>query len=59
MRVFGCLALENSTKSLPIICLDARHANGSLAIRGHDAYIDRALSATPDTLVGMRVQLEN
>ena len=73
-------------RSLPIICLDARHANGVLnmmpnktdrhdarglaqivrtgwfkavQIKSHEAYVNRALLTARNTLVGMRVRLEN
>ena len=75
-----------SARSLPVVCLDARHANGVLKmmpnktdrhdarglaqivrtgwfkavrIKGHDAYVTRALLTARDALVGMRVRLEN
>ncbi len=73
-------------RNLPIICLDARHANGVLnmmpnktdrhdarglaqivrtgwfkavQIKSHEAYVNRALLTARNTLVGMRVRLEN
>jgi len=73
-------------RGLPVVCLDARHANGVLKmmpnktdrldarglaqivrtgwfravqIKSHNAYVNRALLTARDTLVGMRVRLEN
>lgn len=73
-------------RGLPVVCLDARHANGVLKmmpnktdrldarglaqivrtgwfravqIKSHDAYVTRALLTSRDTLVSMRVRLEN
>ncbi|ETX09717.1 transposase [Roseivivax halodurans JCM 10272] len=73
-------------RKVPIICLDARHANGVLKmmpnktdrhdarglaqivrtgwfkavqIKSHAAYVNRALLTARETLVGMRVKLEN
>ncbi len=75
-----------SVFGLPIICLDARHANGVLKmmpnktdrhdarglaqivrtgwfkpvrIKSHGAYVNRAMLTARETLVGMRVRLEN
>lgn len=75
-----------TARGLPIICIDARHANGVLKlmpnktdrhdarglaqiirtgwfkvvqIKTHDAYVNRALLTARDSLVGMRVRLEN
>ena len=74
------------TREVPIICIDARHANGVLKmmpnktdrhdarglaqiirtgwfkavrIKSHDAYVNRAMLSARETLVGMRVRLEN
>jgi len=73
-------------RRVPIICLDARHANAVLKmmpnktdrhdarglaqivrtgwfkaarIKSHEAYVNRAMLTARDTLVGMRVKLEN
>lgn len=73
-------------RELPVVCIDARHANGVLKmmpnktdrhdarglaqivrtgwfkavrIKGHDAYVVRALLTARDALVGIRVRLEN
>ncbi|WP_245696285.1 IS110 family transposase [Alloyangia pacifica] len=73
-------------RGVPVLCLDARHANGVLKmmpnktdrldarglaqivrtgwfravqIKSHDAYVTRALLTARDTLVSMRVRLEN
>jgi transposase len=75
-----------TARQVPIICLDARHANGVLKmmpnktdrhdarglaqivrtgwfkaarIKSHDAYVNRAMLTARETLVGMRVRLEN
>lgn len=75
-----------TARGLPIVCLDARHANGVLKmmpnktdrhdarglaqivrtgwfkavrIKSHGAYVARAMLTARDTLVGMRVRLEN
>ncbi|SDI69142.1 Transposase [Alloyangia pacifica] len=73
-------------RGLPVLCLDARHANvvlkmmpnktdrldarglvqivrtgwfRAVQIKSHDAYVTRALLTARDTLVSMRVRLEN
>lgn len=75
-----------AARQVPIVCLDARHANGVLKmmpnktdrhdarglaqivrtgwfkavqIKSHAAYVNRALLTARETLVGMRVRLEN
>ena len=75
-----------TARQVPIVCLDARHANGVLKmmpnktdkhdarglaqivrtgwfkavqIKSHAAYVNRALLTARETLVGMRVRLEN
>lgn len=75
-----------TVRELPVVCLDARHANGVLKmmpnktdrhdarglaqivrtgwfkavrIKGHNAYVTRALLTARNALVGMRVRLEN
>jgi transposase len=75
-----------TARQLPIICIDARHANGVLKmmpnktdrhdarglaqivrtgwfkavqIKSHEAYVNRALLTARETLVDMRVKLEN
>lgn len=75
-----------AARNVPIICLDARHANGVLnmmpnktdrhdarclaqivrtgwckavQIKSHEAYVNRPLLTARNTLVGMRVRVEN
>ena len=75
-----------TARQVPIICIDARHANGVLKmmpnktdrhdarglaqivrtgwfkavqIKSHEAYANRAMLTARETLVGMRVKLEN
>lgn len=75
-----------TARQVPIICIDARHANGVLKmmpnktdrhdvrglaqivrtgwfkavqIKSHEAYVNRAMLTARETLVGMRVRLEN
>ncbi|MCZ0964147.1 IS110 family transposase [Paracoccus benzoatiresistens] len=75
-----------TARQVPIICIDARHANGVLKmmpnktdrhdarglaqivrtgwfkavqIKSHEAYVNRAMLTARETLVGMRVKLEN
>lgn len=77
---------ELTARQVPIICIDARHANGVLKmmpnktdrqdarglaqivrsgwfkvvqIKSHEAYINRAMLTARETLVGIRVRLEN
>ena len=77
---------ELKDRGIPIVCMDARHANAALkmmpnktdradaaglaqimrtgwyksvTIKSRDSYIVRALLATRDVLIGIRVRLEN